>query len=70
MSDPIESILKSMIPQASYEKKNILHTIRVETDDMVICKPKPFRKRYRMFSEKIVIVHKKEDDTYDIVDIK
>lgn len=69
-SDPLESILKSIVPQASYEKKNIQHTIRLETDVLEICKPKSFKKRYRMFSEKIVIVHKKENDTYDILDIK
>ena len=70
MSEAIESILKSIFPQISYKKKNVLYTIRVETDDMEICKPKPFRKRYRLISEKIVIVHKKADDTFKILEIK
>ena len=67
--DPIVSILKAIIPQISYQKKIIQHTVRVETDVMVICQPKPFRKRFRLFSEKIVIVHKKEDDEFDILEI-
>ena len=54
----------------TYNEENITHTIRFETDDMEICKPKPFRKGYQLFRKKIVIVHWKGNDEYVILEIK
>ena len=54
--DPIVSASKSNNTTNVILKKTIQHTVRIETDVMVICQPKSFRKRFRLFSEKIIIV--------------
>ncbi len=55
--------------QVSYEKKNIIHTARLETDTLELCKPKIIRKRVKFFGEKVVIVHYKDYDDYTINEI-
>lgn len=54
----------------SYKKETAIHTIRLETDDLEKCKPKIVRKRKRLFIEKTLLVHYKDDDDYVILDLK
>lgn len=52
-----------------YVKKNILHVLRLETDALEKCKPKIFRKRIKLISEKTGLVHWKGGDDYVIKDL-
>ena len=54
----------------NYSKKNIIHTLRLETDDLVICTPKIIRKRHMLFLEKVLRVHDHGNDDITIIDIK
>jgi hypothetical protein len=55
--------------KASYEKKNILHTARFETDTLKRCEPKIIRKRVNVVGEKVFIIHYKHDDDYTIKEL-
>jgi len=52
-----------------YEKKTVLHILRIETDVLEKCKPKIFRKRIKLISEKTGLIHYKDDDDYVILDL-
>jgi len=71
MSDPL-SIIQGLTGNSgvTYNEQNITHTIRAETDTLEICKPKIFRKAYRLILKKIVIIHWKGNDDYVILEIK
>jgi hypothetical protein len=70
MADSLPFPFKADV-SAGYEKKDIVHTVRYESDTAEKCKPKIIRGvRKWIFFRKIVSFHYKGNDDYYILEIK